>query len=109
MLRKIPIRKYIITGLLIWVPLVITLWVLNLLVGTMDQSLQLLPPALLTENWLGFHLAGLGVILFGLKRLEPGAQAMPLRVRMVILPGLAALWPVIVVRLAGVTPPEDRA
>ena len=63
MLRKIPIRKYIITGLLIWVPLVITLWVLNLLVGSMDQSLQLLPPALLTENWLGFHVPGLGVIL----------------------------------------------
>lgn len=63
MLRKIPIRKYIITGLLIWVPLVITLWVLNLLVGTMDQSLQLLPPAFLTENWLGVHVPGLGVIL----------------------------------------------
>ncbi len=63
MFRKIPIRKYIITGLLIWVPLVITLWVLNLLVGTMDQSLQLLPPQFLTENWLGVHVPGLGVLL----------------------------------------------
>ncbi|MCW5574709.1 MAG: DUF502 domain-containing protein [Burkholderiales bacterium] len=56
-------KSYIITGLLIWVPLVITLWVLNLLVGIMDQSLQLLPNALLTENWLGVHVPGLGVIL----------------------------------------------
>ncbi|RPJ49010.1 MAG: DUF502 domain-containing protein [Betaproteobacteria bacterium] len=63
MFKKIPIKSYIVTGLLIWVPLVITLWVLNLLVSTMDQSLQLLPRALLTENWLGVHVPGLGVIL----------------------------------------------
>ena len=63
MLKKIPIKSYIITGLLIWVPLVITLWVLDLLVGIMDQSLQLLPKALLTESWLGMHVPGQGVIL----------------------------------------------
>lgn len=63
MFKKTPIKSYIIAGLLIWVPLVITLWVLNLLVSTMDQSLQLLPRALLTESWLGIHVPGLGVIL----------------------------------------------
>ncbi len=63
MFKKTAIKSYIIAGLLIWVPLVITLWVLNLLVGTMDQSLQLLPRALLTESWLGVHVPGLGVIL----------------------------------------------
>lgn len=56
-------RKYFITGLLILVPLAITLWVLNLIIGTMDQSLLLLP-----ENWrpqaiFGFHIPGLGTIL----------------------------------------------
>jgi uncharacterized membrane protein len=63
MFKKTSIKSYIIAGLLIWVPLVITLWVLNLLVSTMDQSLQLLPQALLTENWLGIHVPGQGVIL----------------------------------------------
>jgi uncharacterized membrane protein len=63
MFKNTSIKSYFITGLLIWVPLVITLWVLNLLVGMMDQSLQLLPSALLTENWLGVHVPGLGVIL----------------------------------------------
>jgi len=63
MFKKIPIKSYIITGLLIWVPLVITLWVLNLLVSIMDQSLLLLPQALLTESWLGVHIPGQGVIL----------------------------------------------
>ncbi len=63
MFIKSSIKSYIITGLLIWVPLVITLWVLNLLVGTLDQTLQLLPQSFLTENWLGFHVPGLGVIM----------------------------------------------
>lgn len=56
--------------------------------------------------YLGFGLViGLCVAAFGLKRLTaPEAE-----VRLLILPGLAALWPVVLLRLAGVRPPEDRA
>ena len=57
------LKRYFITGLLIWVPLVITMWVLNLLVSTMDQTLLLLPQELRTEKWLGMHIPGLGVLL----------------------------------------------
>ncbi len=56
-------KRYLITGLLIWIPLVITLWVLKLVVDTLDQSLQLLPRAFQTEVWLGMHVPGMGVIL----------------------------------------------
>ena len=56
-------KKYFITGLLIWIPLVITTWVLKLVVGMLDQSLLLLPQALRTESWLGVHIPGLGVLL----------------------------------------------
>lgn len=56
-------RKYFITGLLIWIPLVITIWVLKLIVETLDQSLLLLPDEWRTENFLGIHVPGLGVIL----------------------------------------------
>ena len=56
-------KRYLITGLLIWVPLAITLWVMNLLVGTMDKTLLLLPDKLRTEYWIGMHIPGLGVIL----------------------------------------------
>ena len=56
-------KKYFITGLLIWIPLAITIWVLKLVVDVLDQSLHLLPAALHTENWLGVHIPGLGVIL----------------------------------------------
>jgi uncharacterized membrane protein len=57
------VRKYLITGLLIWIPLVITLWVLKLVVDTLDQSLLLVPPEWRTESFLGVHVPGLGVIL----------------------------------------------
>jgi uncharacterized membrane protein len=56
-------RKYFITGLLILVPLVITLWVLSLIIGTMDQSLLLLPERWQPKTLLGFYLPGLGTIL----------------------------------------------
>ena len=56
-------KRYFITGLLIWVPLGITLWVLDLLIGTMDQSLTVLPAQWLPEAWLGMRIPGLGVIL----------------------------------------------
>jgi uncharacterized membrane protein len=57
------VRKYLITGLLIWIPLVITIWVLKLIVDTLDQSLLLLPDEWRTESFLGIHVPGLGVIL----------------------------------------------
>ena len=63
MLKKSSIKRYFITGLLIWVPLVITLWVLDLLVTAMDQSLLLLPSQFQTKAWLGVHIPGLGVLL----------------------------------------------
>ena len=60
---KNPIRRYFITGLLVWVPIVITVWVLTFLVGTMDQTLLLLPYALRPESWLGVYIPGLGALL----------------------------------------------
>src|SRR5262249_24582574 len=62
-MKKGFVKRYFITGLLIWVPLVITLWVLDLLVSAMDQSLLLLPNQFHTGSWLGMHIPGLGVLL----------------------------------------------
>jgi len=56
-------RKYFVTGLLIWVPLAITLWVLDLIVTTMDQSLQLLPGQWHPRALFGRDIPGLGVVL----------------------------------------------
>jgi uncharacterized membrane protein len=49
------VKKYLLTGLLVWIPLGITLWVLKLTINTMDQSLLLLPVA--------WRIPGMGVIL----------------------------------------------
>lgn len=56
-------RKYFITGLLILVPLAITLWVLHAIISTMDQSLLLLPAQWRPEAVVGFRIPGLGTIL----------------------------------------------
>jgi uncharacterized membrane protein len=57
------IRKYFITGLLIWVPLAITLWVLNFIVTTMDQTLLLLPMSWRPVQLLHADIPGFGVLL----------------------------------------------
>ena len=56
-------KKYLITGLLIWIPLVITIWVLKLIVDMLDQSLLLLPEQWRPDVWLPVHIPGLGAIL----------------------------------------------
>jgi uncharacterized membrane protein len=55
-------RKYFVTGLLILVPLIITLWVLSTVVGTLDQSLLLLPQQWRPDTLVGFHIPLLGTI-----------------------------------------------
>lgn len=65
-------KKYLLTGLLVLVPLVITLWVLNFIIGILDQSLLLLPAAWHPDNLLGIHIPGLGVILTVLTILVTG-------------------------------------
>ena len=66
-------KKYLITGLLVWIPLAITLWVLHLIVTTMDQTLTLLPPVFLPE--FTRNIPGLGVLLTILVVLLTGVLA----------------------------------
>ena len=57
------LRRYLITGLVLWVPLGITIWVLALIVSTLDQTLLLIPQRYRPETLLGFAIPGLGVVL----------------------------------------------
>jgi len=57
------LRKYIITGLLIWVPLGITVLVIKLLVDLMDKTILFLPPTWRPENLFGFDIPGLGIVI----------------------------------------------
>ena len=62
-MRSQLIKRYFITGLLIWVPLVITAWVLSVIVNTLDQSLHLLPEVMHPKNLFGFSIPGVGALL----------------------------------------------
>ena len=57
------IRRWLLAGLLVLVPLAITLAVLNWIVSTLDQSLLILPGAWHPDKLLGFHIPGFGVLL----------------------------------------------
>ncbi len=57
------IKRYFITGLLIWVPLGITAWVVSLIAGAADQSLRLLPAAIHPHNLIGFDIPGAGIFV----------------------------------------------
>ncbi|MGZ5100107.1 MAG: DUF502 domain-containing protein [Usitatibacter sp.] len=71
----ITLRRYFVAGLLVWIPLGITLWVLALLVDLMDQSLLLLPAQFRSDALFGFHVPGLGIILTVAIVLATGALA----------------------------------
>jgi uncharacterized membrane protein len=69
------LRRWFVAGLLVWIPLGITLWVLNLLVTLMDESLRLLPDSMQSDAMFGFHVPGLGIILTVAIVLATGALA----------------------------------
>ncbi|WP_091938789.1 DUF502 domain-containing protein [Propionivibrio dicarboxylicus] len=54
-------RRYFITGLLIWVPVAITTWVVSLIAGTADRTLLLLPESLRPHALLGYDIPGIGI------------------------------------------------
>jgi uncharacterized membrane protein len=57
------LKKYFVAGLLIWLPLAITLWVLDFVLSAMDRTLLLLPPSWQPDKVLGMHIPGLGVVM----------------------------------------------
>ena len=58
-----PVRKWLLAGLLVIVPVAVTIWVVEWIVSTLDQTLLILPNAWHPEKWLGFNVPGLGAIL----------------------------------------------
>ncbi|MGE4241825.1 DUF502 domain-containing protein [Ramlibacter sp.] len=57
------LRKWLVAGLLVIVPVAITLAVLNWIVGTLDQTLLILPRTWHPDQVLGYHIPGFGVLL----------------------------------------------
>ena len=57
------LKKYFVAGLLIWLPLAATLWVLDFIVSTMDRTLLLLPQGWRPDALFGVHIPGFGLVL----------------------------------------------
>ena len=57
------LQKYLIAGLLVWLPIVVTVLLFRFLITLMDQTLILLPSQIRPEAVIGFKLPGLGLIL----------------------------------------------
>ncbi|MBX3709055.1 MAG: DUF502 domain-containing protein [Gammaproteobacteria bacterium] len=57
------LRKYFISGLLVWLPVIITIVVIKFIVDLLSKSLLLLPPQFQPDVILGFHVPGIGVAL----------------------------------------------
>jgi uncharacterized membrane protein len=69
------LRKWLFSGLLVLVPLIITLWVIDWVVSTLDKSLAILPKAWQPDEYLGLHIPGRGVVFALVVVLTIGALA----------------------------------
>ena len=57
------LRRYLVAGILVWLPLSVTYLLVKFLINVMDQTLKWLPDRYHPEQLLGFHIPGLGLIL----------------------------------------------
>ncbi|WP_133127424.1 DUF502 domain-containing protein [Legionella nagasakiensis] len=69
------IRSYLLAGLVVWLPILVTFVILRFLVDLLDQTMALLPSAYQPEQLIGIHLPGLGVLLSLLLLLATGIIA----------------------------------
>jgi len=69
------LRRYLVAGILVWLPIGVTIFLLRVLINLMDRSLLLLPQAYRPEEWLGFAIPGLGLVLTLLVLLLTGLLA----------------------------------
>jgi uncharacterized membrane protein len=61
--RKWGLRRYLVAGVLVWLPILATIWVVSFLLRIMDRTLLLLPPSFRPQALVGFALPGLGAVL----------------------------------------------
>jgi uncharacterized membrane protein len=93
------LRRYLVAGILIWLPLSVTFMVLKFLIDQMDKSLNYVPAKYLPEAWLGFPIPGLGAVLTLLILLITGFLAANIVGRSAV-----ALWEAMLVRIPVVRP-----
>jgi uncharacterized membrane protein len=69
------LRRYVVAGILVWLPIGVTVFLLRILVGMLDRSLLLIPQQYRPEELIGFAIPGLGLLLTLLILLVTGVLA----------------------------------
>lgn len=85
-IRRI-VRRYLMAGLLVWVPILVTVLVVRFILDLMDQTLLLLPSSVRPEALFGVHIPGVGAVLAVLLLIFTG-----MLVSNIIGRGLVGLW-----------------
>ena len=93
------LRQYLIAGLLVWLPILVTVLIIKFLIDLMDTTLLLLPSAIQPENLLGFNIPGLGVVLSAVVLLSTGMVVTNLMGR-----NMVSLWERLLMRIPLVRP-----
>jgi len=57
------LRRYMVAGVLVWLPILATIWVVSFMLHIMDRTLLLLPPSFRPQALVGFALPGAGLVL----------------------------------------------
>jgi uncharacterized membrane protein len=61
--RKWNLRRYLVAGVLVWLPILATVWVVSTMLRIMDYTLVWVPPAWRPQALLGFSIPGVGLVL----------------------------------------------
>jgi uncharacterized membrane protein len=56
------VRRYLVAGVLVWLPILATVWVVSFMLRLMDFTLAWLPPQYRPQAWLGFSFPGAGLL-----------------------------------------------
>jgi uncharacterized membrane protein len=94
----LSVRKWLLAGLLVVVPVAITIWVLQWIIGTLDQTLLILPAAWHPDRLFGVHIPGFGVLLTLAILLIVGAAASNFVGKRLVMVGDAIVHRIPVVR-----------
>jgi uncharacterized membrane protein len=61
--KRVALRRYMVAGVLVWLPILATIWVVSFMLHIMDRTLLLLPPSYRPQALVGFALPGAGLVL----------------------------------------------
>ncbi|RUR19639.1 DUF502 domain-containing protein [Legionella sp. km535] len=62
-MRSVSLRRYLLAGLVVWLPILVTIGVLRFIIDLLDNTMALIPKAYQPEQLLGIHIPGVGVII----------------------------------------------